>query len=51
MRPGPATQAALFSWIFWLAVSRPKAIDDRCTRTRESARSRDTDLRLAHTGC
>jgi len=37
MRLGPATQAALFTWISWPAVSRPKAIDDRCVCTRESA--------------
>ncbi len=50
MRLGPATQAALFSWIFQLAVSRSKAIDDRDHCTRESTSARDTHLRLAPTG-
>jgi hypothetical protein len=48
MRPGPATQAALFSWRFWLAVSRTKATDDRDTRTRKYTCPRYSPEAYAH---
>jgi len=50
MRLGPATQAALLSWRFWLAASRTKAITI-ATPVLESTRAHDTRLRLTRTGC